>query len=65
MAIPKKTERDIERDMAGNALEGMSEERKVRVRKRCAFRSIRPAIPITSGHLNRGIRPPLFSGCEA
>jgi hypothetical protein len=21
--------------------------------------------PITSGHLNRGIRPPLFSGCEA
>ncbi|MCY0146780.1 hypothetical protein OEG84_03360 [Hoeflea sp. G2-23] len=31
----------------------------------CAFRSIRPAIPITSGHLNRGIRPPLYSGCEA
>jgi DNA invertase Pin-like site-specific DNA recombinase len=31
----------------------------------CAFRSIRPAIPITSGHLNRSIRPPLFSGYEA
>ncbi len=31
----------------------------------CAFRNIRPVIPITSGHLNRGIRPPLFSGCEA
>ena len=31
----------------------------------CAFRSIRSVIPITSGHLNRGIRPPLFSGCEA
>jgi type I restriction enzyme R subunit len=31
----------------------------------CVFRSIRPVIPITSGHLNRGIWPPLFSGCEA
>ena len=27
---------------------------------KCVFRSIRPVIPITSGHLNRGIRPPLF-----
>ena len=32
---------------------------------KCAFRSIRPGIPITSGHLNRSIRPPLFSGYEA
>lgn len=32
---------------------------------KCVFRSIRPVIPTTSGHLNRGIRPPLFSGCEA
>ena len=32
---------------------------------RCVFRSIRPVIPTTSGHLNRCIRPPLFSGCEA
>jgi len=31
----------------------------------CVFRTIRPVIPATSGHLNRGIRPPLFSGCEA
>ena len=31
----------------------------------CAFRDIWPVIPTTSGHLNRGIRPPLFSGCEA
>jgi len=41
----------------------------VRVRQRChrncVFRTIRPVIPATSGHLNRGIRPPLFSGCEA
>jgi putative transposase len=33
--------------------------------KMCVFRSIRPVIPITSGHLNRGIRPPMFSCCEA
>ncbi len=31
----------------------------------CVFRGIRPVIPTTSGHLNRGIRPPLFSGFEA
>jgi len=31
----------------------------------CVFRTIRPVIPATSGHLNRGIRPPLCSGCEA
>jgi len=31
----------------------------------CVFRTIRPVIPATSGHLNRGIRPPLYSGCEA
>jgi putative transposase len=31
----------------------------------CVFRSIRPVIPTTSGHLNRCIRPPLFSDCEA
>jgi 5-methylcytosine-specific restriction protein A len=35
--IPKQTERDIERDLAGNALEGMTEERKARVRKRAAW----------------------------
>jgi 5-methylcytosine-specific restriction protein A len=35
--IPKQTERDIERDMAGNALEGMTEERKAKVRKRAAW----------------------------
>ena len=33
--------------------------------ERCVFRGIRPVIPTTSGHLNRGIRPPLFSGFEA
>jgi acyl-[acyl-carrier-protein]-phospholipid O-acyltransferase / long-chain-fatty-acid--[acyl-carrier-protein] ligase len=33
--------------------------------KICVFRTIRPVIPATSGRLNRGIRPPLFSGCEA
>ena len=31
----------------------------------CAFRSIRPVIPTTSGHLYRGIRSPLLVGCEA
>ena len=31
----------------------------------CVFRGIRPVIPTTSGHLNRGIRPALFSGFEA
>ena len=36
-----------------------------RVRFVCVFRGIRPVIPTTSGHLNRGIRPPLFSGFEA
>lgn len=35
--IPKQIERDIERDMAGNALEGMTEERKAKVRKRAAW----------------------------
>ena len=35
--IPKQTERDIERDLAGNALEGMTEERKAKVRKRAAW----------------------------
>ncbi|MGY6661651.1 MAG: HNH endonuclease [Glycocaulis sp.] len=35
--IPKRTEREIERDMAGNALEGMTEERKAKVRKRAAW----------------------------
>lgn len=35
--IPRQTERDIERDMAGNALEGMTEERKAKVRKRAAW----------------------------
>ena len=32
---------------------------------KCIFRGIRPVIPTTSGHLNRGIRPALFSGFEA
>ncbi|SFF17001.1 hypothetical protein SAMN04488523_1252 [Sulfitobacter brevis] len=36
-----------------------------KVSKNCVFRCIRPVIPTTSGHLNRCIRPPLFSGCEA
>ena len=31
----------------------------------CAFRSIRPVIPTTSGHLNRGIRPLLARRVEA
>lgn len=35
--IPKQTERDIQRDMAGNALEGMTEQRKAKVRKRAAW----------------------------
>lgn len=35
--IPRTTERYIERDMAENALEGMTEERKARVRKRAAW----------------------------
>lgn len=35
--IPKQTERDIARDLAGNALEGMTEERKAKVRKRAAW----------------------------
>lgn len=35
--IPKQIERDIERDLAGNAFEGMTEERKAKVRKRAAW----------------------------
>ena len=31
----------------------------------CAFRSIRPPIPATSGHPYRGIRPPLTRCVEA
>jgi hypothetical protein len=32
---------------------------------RCAFRCIRPPIPITSGHLFRSIRPPVTRCREA
>ncbi|HUS97062.1 MAG TPA: hypothetical protein VMX97_10015, partial [Hyphomicrobiaceae bacterium] len=31
----------------------------------CAFRNIRPPIPTASGHLNRGIRPPMARCVEA
>ena len=40
-------------------------EIRAHVAAECVFRSIRPVIPTTPGHLNRCIRPPLFSGCEA
>ena len=33
--------------------------------KGCTFRIIRPVIPTTSGHLYRGIRPPLYRWSEA
>ena len=31
----------------------------------CAYRRIRPVIPTTSGHLNRGIRPLMARRVEA
>ena len=51
-------------DMAGNDLSPAGNHPFMHIAP-CVFRGIRPVIPTTSGHLNRGIRPPLFSGFEA
>jgi uncharacterized protein (DUF1330 family) len=52
-------------------LEGAQFERHVIIQfpdiaaARCVFRRIRPPIPTTSGHLFRGIRPPVTRCLEA
>lgn len=35
--IPRSTTREVERDLVGNAMEGMTEERKAKVRRRAAW----------------------------
>ena len=65
----KKTHSIPERDLLKAArLDQKAYESIGRLRQQaqeCAFRSIRPVIPTTSGHLNRGIRPLLARRVEA